>query len=286
MSLALATVRPAAPAPIGNPLVPRSMGEALQLAEMMSRSKVGIPEHLRGSPGDCLMVIEVATRWNMSPFAVAQCTNKVKDKLGYEGKIIHAAIESSGVVDGYVDYEFSGAGDARSIRVFATRRGEAEPRDVIVKLTDAKTTNEWWRKTPDQMLVYHGARVWARRWTPGVLLGVYAPEEFDATPREPTHAGPAIEGEKPIELTAQPAPKPRTALEKFSDRIAALPDRAACFAFMDDPAVKAAYDKRPQHERETIMQMLADKADTFPTPAAPPADAAAKVDPIDDEIPF
>ena len=190
MSVTTLPARQAVVAPTGNPLVPRGMDEALRLADMMSRSKVGIPEHLRNSPGDCLMIVELATRWNMSPFAVAQCSNKVKDKLGYEGKIIHAAIESSGVIDGYVDYEFSGSGDGRTIKVTATRRGEATPRDVEVRLADAKTSNEWWRKTPDQMLVYHGARVWARRWTPGVLLGVYAPDEFDTVPtphREPEH---------------------------------------------------------------------------------------------------
>jgi hypothetical protein len=36
-----------------------------------------------------------------------------------------------------------------------------------------------WIKQPDQQLVYAGTRVWARRHAPEVMLGVYAPEEFD-----------------------------------------------------------------------------------------------------------
>jgi len=36
-----------------------------------------------------------------------------------------------------------------------------------------------WQTQPDQQLMYHGVRVWARRHTPELMLGVYSPEEFD-----------------------------------------------------------------------------------------------------------
>ena len=54
----------------GNSLTINGMGEAFELAKAMASAKM-VPQCLQGSPGDCLMVIEQAMRWRMSPFAVA-----------------------------------------------------------------------------------------------------------------------------------------------------------------------------------------------------------------------
>jgi len=162
----------------GNALMPTNMEGAMRLAEMMARGKL-VPQHLHNSPGDCLMIIEQAARWGMSPFAVAQCTGLVKGKLSYEGKLVAAAIHTSGILVGRLDYEFSGAGADRKVIASGLMRGEEKPRSVEVTLASAKTDNEHWRKSPDQMLTYHAARVWARRHAPEVMLGVYSPEEFE-----------------------------------------------------------------------------------------------------------
>lgn len=159
-------------------LVPQSMEQAIRLAELMSKAKL-VPVHLQGAPGDCLLIVEQAMRWNASPYAVAQCTSSIKGKLMFEGKLVHAVIESSGAIEGHITYEFSGAGDDRKVTVSARRSGEAEVRAVEVTLKNARTDNGMWIKQPDQQLCYHGARVWARRWTPGPLLGIYTREEFE-----------------------------------------------------------------------------------------------------------
>jgi hypothetical protein len=99
---------PAPPAePPFSPFSPRSLEAAMQLAEFLCRAKT-LPEFLRGNPADMLMVIEQAARWRMSPFTVAQAAYCVKGKLGFEGKLIHAAIEGSPLIVGYIDYAFSG----------------------------------------------------------------------------------------------------------------------------------------------------------------------------------
>ena len=176
-----------------NALTPTSMESAIQLAEMMARGKL-VPSHLHNSPGDCLMVIEASMRWQMSPFAVAQCTSVIQGKLMFEGKLVAAALNASGILSSRLDYEFSGAGQQRAVIVRATVKGEAKPREVTVFLADAKTSNSLWTKQPDQQLVYAGTRVWARRHAPEVMLGVYAPEEFDRA--EPFN-GPTIDADKP-----------------------------------------------------------------------------------------
>ena len=160
----------ALPAMPGGSLVPQNMDQALRLAEVMARAKL-VPEKLQGSVGDCLMVVELAMRWRMSPFAVAQCVSVIHGRLMLEGKLVAAAIENSGAIDGLLDYELSGQGDNRKVVVSATRRGEPKPRTIDVTLKDAITENGIWKKQPDQQLCYHGARVWARRWAPGFLRG-------------------------------------------------------------------------------------------------------------------
>jgi hypothetical protein len=152
----------------------------------------------------------------MSPFAVAQCTSVIQGKLMFEGKLVAAALNASGILSSRLDYEFSGAGQQRAVIVRGTLRGETKPREVTVFLADAKTSNSLWTKQPDQQLVYAGTRVWARRHAPEVMLGVYAPEEFDRA--EPFN-GPTIEAEAP-----QPPPSQRDALN------AQIPLKAAAAA--------------------------------------------------------
>ncbi|NHN93897.1 hypothetical protein GVI59_18580, partial [Acetobacter sicerae] len=112
------------------------MQGAMQLAKAMSSAKM-VPQHLQGSPGDCLMVIEQAMRWQMSPFAVAQATAVVRGKMCFEGKLVAAAVQASGVLEGRLDYDFSGVGDSRKVFVMGRIKGEAKDRTVEVLLKDA-----------------------------------------------------------------------------------------------------------------------------------------------------
>jgi hypothetical protein len=191
------------------------MDSAMRLAEMMSRGKL-VPAHLQASPGDCLMVIEAAMRWGMSPFAVAQCTSVIQGKLMFEGKLVAAALNASGIMSSRLAYRHTGEGASRAVEVSGILRGETEQRKVVVTLQEAKTNNGMWTKQPDQQLVYAGTRVWARRHAPEVMLGVYAPEEFehaDMPAREPPHNGPTLEHEAE---PPKPEPKPETRREAIN----------------------------------------------------------------------
>ena len=162
----------------GAALMPGNLREAMDLATMMAKSKL-VPAALQSSPADCLLVIEQAARWGMSPFAVAQEVSVIQGKMMFSGKIVAAAIHTSGVLEGRLAYTYNGTAADLSVHVSGLLRGEAEPRAVDVTLASAKTNNQHWTKSPEQMLAYHAARVWARRHAPEVMLGVYAPEEFD-----------------------------------------------------------------------------------------------------------
>ena len=162
----------------GFALTPSSFPEAVRLAEMMSQGKL-VPQHLQGKPADCLLVIEQAMRWGVSPFAVAQCTSVIQGRPMFEGKLVAAVVNSSGMLDGRLRHDFQGEGDALKVVVSGKLKGEAEPRTVEVTLKEAKTSNGMWTKQPQQQLIYAGSRVWARRHTPEVMLGIYSPEEME-----------------------------------------------------------------------------------------------------------
>ena len=220
-----------------NALVPTNITDAMQLAEFMSRART-LPKDLWDSPGDCLMVVELAMRWGMSPFAVAQGVSIINGKMMIEGKLVAAAVESSGAITGHIDYDFAGEGEARIITVTATRRGETNPRTVTVAFKDARTNNEMWKKQPDQQLVYHGARVWARRWTPAVMLGVYSREEF---------MGPTIDGEIANDEDTTPPPSQRDQINR-------------------DVPLKAVAANTPRGAR------IAERAASYDAPPEPPSD--------------
>jgi hypothetical protein len=162
-------------------LVPATMAEAMQLADMMASAKL-VPAALQKSPADCLMVIQQAVRWQMDPFAVAQECSVIQGKLMHSGKLVAAVINVRGNLANRLSFAYAGDGDNRTITVSGRVQGEAEARTVSVKLKDAKTANKMWQVQPDQQLMYHGSRVWARRHAPELMLGVYSPEEFDDIP--------------------------------------------------------------------------------------------------------
>jgi hypothetical protein len=190
-------------------LIPQGMDDAIRLAKAMSTIKE-LPKHLHDSVGTCLMVVDQALRWQMSPFAVAQESANIQGRMMYSGKLMAAAVESMGAIRGGFDYQFEGVGDDRTITVSAVRTGETEPRQMKIRLGDVKTNNEMWKKQPDQQLVYSGSRNWARRWTPAALLGAYSPEEFPPDPaKELPHNGPTLEHEAE-------APKPETERDRLN----------------------------------------------------------------------
>jgi hypothetical protein len=162
-------------------LIPETMAEAMRLAEMMANAKL-VPKDLQKSPADCLMVIQAAIRWRMDAFAVAQECSVIQGKLMYSGKLVAAVVNARGNLTSRLSFAYRGEGDDRTITVSGQLRGEDEPRVVEVVFKHARTANTHWQKQPDQQLMYHGARVWARRHAPELMLGVWSEEEIDDLP--------------------------------------------------------------------------------------------------------
>jgi hypothetical protein len=293
-----------------NALTPTSMDSAMQLAEMMARGKL-VPTHLQNSPGDCLMVIEAAMRWGMSPFAVAQCTSVIQGKLMFEGKLVAAALNASGIMAARLDYEFTGTNDNRVVTVRGKLVGETKAREITLSLEAAKTNNQMWTKQPDQQLVYAGTRVWARRHAPEVMLGVYAPEEFEQmreeqfngttieakaeAPPPPPSRRDAINKEIPLSPAtppsngngktrhsiAPPAGAPDEAWRECLDKVAPALARLRTVALVEEmaagPTCSDIVANGPEGARAELAQLLADNVARFRTAPDTPADELGEV---------
>lgn len=220
-----------------------------ELAKMMAVSKIAVPAHFRGSVGDCLAVVMQSVQWGMNPFAVAQKTFVISGVLGYEAQLVNAVISARAPITNRIEYEWFGPwekvlgkfavkknADGKEyrtpawtpqdeegcgVRVWATFKGEREPRVLELLLTQARTRNSTlWADDPRQQLAYLAVKRWSRLYCPDVILGVYTPDELEE--RSTVHMGMAdeVKPEQPP-APASRADKARAALAK--GKPAALP---------------------------------------------------------------
>jgi hypothetical protein len=182
--------------------LPSSMGEAMEFAKLMSVT-MSVPPHLRSKPGDCLMVLMQSVRWGMEPFAVALKSYFVNDRIAYEAQLVNAVVNVRAPLEGRLKVEWSGEGESLKCTVTGTIKGDPEPHEVEQEIKTITTRNSpLWKQAPRQQLAYYTTRLWARLYTPEVLLGVYTPDELegdkyrgpekakDVTPPRPTRSDP------------------------------------------------------------------------------------------------
>ena len=187
---------------------PERLTALMSFADKMAECRVTVPAHLAGKPGDCMAIAMQADRWGMDPFAVAQKTHLINGTLGYEAQLVNAVITSMAPTTGRLNFEWFGpwerivgkfktltgksgkpyqapawsqADEAGcGVRVWATLRGESEPRVLELLLQQATVRNSTlWASDPKQQLAYLATKRWARLYTPDVILGVYTPDELE-----------------------------------------------------------------------------------------------------------
>jgi hypothetical protein len=181
-----------------------AMTKMLRIADLMASGKTTIPKHLQGNEGDCFAVCMQAMQWGMNPFSVAQKTHIVNGTLGYEAQLVIAVLNSSPALSTRINFAWSEGNwqgvdgksdksDERWAQVWATLKGEAEPRLRRVSMADVGTVRNSpnWISDPRQQLAYLTAKRWGRLHAPDVILGVYTPDElqdgYDYGTGQPLH---------------------------------------------------------------------------------------------------
>lgn len=160
----------------------QSMTDVMEFSKLMSVSGQAVPPHCRNQPGICLGITIQAVEWRMSPYAVANKSYVVNDRLSYESQLIHAVIEQRAPIVGRLRHDYTGEGNTRRCKVWAYIRGEEAPLEYLSpEFKDINPKNSpLWKTKPDLQLFYNSSRDWARMFFPDVILGVYAEDEFAA----------------------------------------------------------------------------------------------------------
>lgn len=220
------------------------MDRMIRFAEIMATGKATIPAELR-NVGDCLAITMQAMNWKMNPFSVAQKTFFTSGKIGYEAQLVSAAITNSNAVVGNFGFEWFGPwekvigkfeirrsdkGEYRvpgwkledengiGIRCWNTLRGESEPRVLELLLAQARTRNSTlWADDPKQQLAYLAQKRWARLYAPGVILGVYTPDELEQ-PAERNMGAAEVVSSRPAQAAA-PAALPDYSQDDFANNL-------------------------------------------------------------------
>lgn len=157
---------------------PMQAVERMQLCRELATARL-VPPAFQKSPADIFLAMNTIERLGLDFFLTIGECYVVQGKIGFSGKLAAAIINSSGQLAERLSYDYAGTGDDRTITVAGRLQGEGEPREIKVRLGDAKTRNENWTKAPDQMLSYAGARTWGRRHLSEVLLGMRFDDEVD-----------------------------------------------------------------------------------------------------------
>ena len=155
--------------------------KVMELAKIMAVADIAIPKHLRSNPGACLSVALQAAAWEMNPFAVANKTYVVNDRIAFEAQLINAVILRRAPITGRMEVSYSGEGATRACTVSAELKSGGTVTYTSPTVGSIKTKNSpLWNSDPDQQLFYFASRSMCRRHFPDVLLGVYAPDEIEA----------------------------------------------------------------------------------------------------------
>ena len=187
--------------------------QLMEFAKMMAVAQVAVPKHLRDNPGACLAIAIQASEWQMSPFAVANKSYSVNDRLAYEAQLINAVILRRAPIKGRFKIDYTGERGNRRCKVSAVLTDGETVEYESPPISEIKVQNSpLWKSDPDQQLFYFSSRSMCRRHFPDVLLGVYTQDELqesptlDVTPkRTSARAVPLDPFTKPAEIEA-PAP--------------------------------------------------------------------------------
>jgi hypothetical protein len=177
-----------------------NLRDVVDEAKLLSSSGPMLPPWLQGNVGGCFGICMKAHEFGLWPLSLAEesyiVENRGEKRVAYGSKFYHALIEKFAPTTSRLNVEYEGEGDGRRCRVFATFRGEREPRYWPPKDSDPNQftlgklrppRNEHgkvkgsplWDTKPDLQLFYAMSRDWARVYIPDVVLGMVSKEEME-----------------------------------------------------------------------------------------------------------
>lgn len=170
-------------------LQPMNLAQLVDFAQSMAKARFSIPEHMQGNPGDCLAIIDIATRANLSPYMLALQTyvDPKTKRLAFMSQAYHALVFPW--IVGELDVTYHGEGEELVCVISGVlksdpkkvRSHESQPlKDARPKRNDTGQVkgSPLWDRKPRVQLFYDTSRDWVRLYCPRATLGIYTPEEL------------------------------------------------------------------------------------------------------------
>lgn len=192
-----------------------NLNQIMEVARVVAVASVAIPKHLRDNVGACLAVCVQASEWQLSPFAVANKSYVVNDRLAYEAQLINSVILKRAPIIGRFKIDYRGEARTRRCKVSVKLKdGDTVEYESPEIGTITVQNSPLWKSDPDQQLFFYSSRAMCRRHFPDVLLGIYTPEEMaeetmrEVTPGKPQIDEPAAPSGTTVSVAPPAAPKP------------------------------------------------------------------------------
>ena len=199
-------------------LVPRTMGEAIQFAEMVAHSDM-VPKDYKGKPANVLVAIQWGAEIGLAPLQSLQNISVINGRPAVWGDAMLGMVQGSGLLQS-INETIEGNGDNR-VAVCEIQRKGYKPQVRKFAVTDARKANLWgkqgpWSQYPERMLQLRARAFALRDVFADVLKGVHIAEEArdipvdveDVTPPKQAKALPTKEEPRQIE-----APKDQLATD-------------------------------------------------------------------------
>lgn len=278
--------------------------EHLQRISQLIATSSLLPKHLWGfedkynlveATANCFRIVNQAVRWGIDPFAAVDETYVVHGRLGYQGKLIAAVVNTKcGLASGlrYLYAGKKGTDDFACVCYGSDRPVTPEARELLLRYVrdddmdalnaldeldvkavrvsfgqaktfekDGKTVKGSW-KDPEQKLSYNAATKWARRHSPEVILGVLTDDDLDR-----------------IALDVQTRGTDNPAMERVKERLAgisqALPQPSNAQPSERKPPAGGDATQEPSPDESTIQVNQAADQVEGKAPESPQGDAKA-----------
>lgn len=177
----------------GFALAPQNMGEAMQMAEMLSSSQM-VPKNYQGKPQDTLVAMMMGSELGLNPIQALQNIAVINGKPSIYGDALVALVQSHRSYGGMQE-TFD---DQTMTATCHVRRKRGEWHTQTFSKSDAEKAGLWgksgpWQQYPKRMLQMR-ARGFALRDTfADALAGLITAEEAEDMPADERPAPPRVE---------------------------------------------------------------------------------------------
>lgn len=247
-------------------LTPKSLEEAMKLAELMSKSEI-VPKDYQGKPANVLVAVQMGLEIGLAPMAALQNIAVINGRPGLFGDAGKALLLDRGFV-----IEERDADEIRELgaaRCSITRPGASKPVVRTFSIADAEQAGLWnkqgpWKQYPQRMLAWRAFWWAARDAAADVLKGLGGGEELsdfdEGAPREPRNVTPPLsEAEIMPRRASEPKPEEPAVSEEPATEEPSEP-RAIQFTLFKKDYVTKGFTSEQMKESFRLEAMVDKKA--------------------------